>query len=191
MAFIATADESEMAALNARPESGKLFVEFFMDAVENEAKSLKAGRPIFEDKEFVKIMVPGDNSFSVVHEVHEVHKRRFARAYEAFKAGREQAVEGTPLITIPFLKKGECMELAKLGIKTAEQLVNMSDANGQHVMGFQGLRKRVSVFLEDAAKAAPAQKMAVELGKRDQEIETLKKMLEEQRKRLEEVSGRK
>lgn len=186
-----TADEAEMQALTAGPNDGRVYVEFFIDAVKDEGASEKANRPIYRDQEFVKIMIPGDSTFSMVRKVTEVEKRRFPKAYQAFRAGQESPTEGTPLISLPFMTKSQCAELAALGIKTAEQFVNVSDASGQKFLGFQGLRAKVKAFLDDAAKGAPAQKMAAELEKRDSEIDTLKKMLAEQRKRLEEVAGRK
>jgi len=37
-----------------------LYVSFYMDAIEFKAESEKAGRPVFKDVPFIKIIVPGD-----------------------------------------------------------------------------------------------------------------------------------
>ena len=187
-----SASEAEMQALEAQNggRQKRLLVQFFMDAVQNETKTIEEGRPIFEDREFIKKMIPGDATCNVIREVTKRDTLEFADEYKAFKAGLDAPLEGTPLTTIPFITKGQCLEMAAVGVKTAEQLRDLSDANGQKFMGFFGLRRKVVAYLESAEKAAPAQKMQAELGKRDEEIATLKKALEDQGKRIQEISGR-
>lgn len=186
-----TADEAEMQALMAQSGAGpgrKVVVQFFMDAVRNNEKSDEAGRPIYEDKEFIKKMIPGDATSNVVRPVSKYDKVEFSREYEAFKAGLEAPIEGTPLTTIPFISKAQAMEMAGVGIKTAEQLRDISDVNGQKFMGFFGLRSKVIAYLDSAEKAAPVQKMQAELEKRDNDIAVLKQQLAEQADQIKEIS---
>ena len=76
--------------------------------------------------------------------------------------------------------------MAARGIKTAEQLRDMSDGQGQNVMGFHGLKRKVTAYLEAAEKSAPAMKLQADLEKRDDEIEALKKMVETLGQRIDE-----
>jgi hypothetical protein len=114
----------------------------------------------------------------------------FPDQYKAFKLNLAQPQTGTPLSVLPFMSGSQVAELEYFGIKTAEQLVGMADVNGQKVMGFQQLKQKTQAYLDALAGAAPAQKLQAELEKRDSEIDLLKKMIEEQGKRMEELSKR-
>jgi hypothetical protein len=58
------------------PDS-RLAVMFYSKPIENEFQSMAQGRPIFEDRDFVKIFVPGDPTTVVDTFVREDHKARF------------------------------------------------------------------------------------------------------------------
>lgn len=115
-----------------------LGVEFFMKPVENPAKSKEAGRPIFEDREMVRIAFPGDNKREHVAPAHEVHyhsaarrqmtyAERFAETYRRFKEDNADQIVGTPLDQLPFLTAARRAEFRAAGIKTAEQLAGLPD----------------------------------------------------------------
>ena len=87
-----------------------LHVEFYIEAVENPAKSREAGRPIFEEKEFVKVMIAGDPKNTLIAPANErgsggvTYAERFPEHYKLFKADRDQmAASGTPLSEVPWL----------------------------------------------------------------------------------------
>lgn len=169
----------------------RLTVQFSMEPVEIHEKSVKEGRPIFEEQEFVTIYVPGDKDNVVFRPVRNSDKVRFRDKYRAFKEGQTEPETGTPLASLPFMSKAQVLELNYFGVRTAEQLITMNDQNGQKIMGWQQLKSRVKTFLDAAAGAAPAEKLQSELSKRDNEIEALRRMLEEQGKRLQEVTAKK
>jgi hypothetical protein len=168
-------------------QDARLMAVFSMEAVEIHDKSEKEGRPIFEEQEFITIYVPGDKDNVVFRPVRPVDKVRFREKYRAFKDGQAQPETGTPLTSLPFMSKAQVLELAYYGVRTAEQLGGMSDANGQKVMGWQQLRTRVKNFLDAASGAAPALKLQAELEKRDNEIASLRHMIEEMGKRQQET----
>jgi len=184
------ADEAEMLALQEQGGQGprKTIIQFFTDAVQNEEKTLLQGRPIFDDVEFIKKMIPGDATCNFIKIVEESDRKKFPREYAAFKAGLEAPIDGTPLTAIPFISKAQCMELAAQGIRSAEQLRDMSDSNGQKFMGFHGLQRKVIAYLDKAAKDAPAQQVQAELAKRDQEITELRQALAEQARQIQEIT---
>ena len=166
----------------------KLWIRFFMDAEQSIEESEKAGRPIYSEKEFIEIRIPGDKDEIRVRPVRYSDTQMYPRQYAAFKQGLEQPVTGTPLDKLPFITKAQAAEMAGVGIKTAEQLRDMSDANAQKYMGASQLRAKVKAFLDAAEGAAPALKMQAELEKRDGEIELLKQMVEQQSRKLEEMT---
>lgn len=189
MAMVEDSSFMQAAGLPSTGES-RLWARFFLDAEHDVEASDKAGRPIYRDREFVEIRVPGDKDEIRVRPVRESDKQQFPRQYAAFKQGVEAPVVGTPLDKLPFVTKAQVAELNAIGVRTAEQLRDMSDANAQKIMGANGLRKRVADFLEAAAGAAPAIELRAELEKRDNEIEALKNLIDEQRKRMDELSKR-
>ena len=70
-------------------------------------------------------------------------------------------------------------ELKAMNVHTVEQLADMPDQLAQKIMGSHSLRARAKVFLEAAAGEAVNSKMAMELEKRDSEIDLLKKQMAE------------
>lgn len=163
-------------------DDSKLYVQFHMGVEENRAKSLEEGRPIFEDVEMVRIMVPGDKSSVVDRRVRDQDRQRFARQYEAFKQNRQEVVEGTPLEKWNYLSQAQVMELRHYNIRTVEQLAGISDGNAQNFIGIQKLRTAAQQYVEAAEAEAPIAQLQSELEKRDSRIseqdETIQNLLE-------------
>jgi hypothetical protein len=131
--------------------------QFFTEAVKLEWKSRQEGRPIFEDREFVRIIIPGDRRSMAVEPVNEGHQQRWPREYEAFRAGKEAPLEGTPLSEWPvsMMSPARVQELAYFNLRTVEQLAAVNDAQLQNLgMGSRELRERARTWLEVAAKGA-------------------------------------
>ena len=181
----------------APEQDARLLAKFSMEPVElsetTKEERIKAGqmppdalgRPVYEEQEFITIYIPGDKDNVIFRPIRNVDKVRFAAQYRAFRDNKSQPDVGTPLSSLPFMSKSQVLELEYFGCKTAEQLVGMSDVNGQKVIGWSQLKKRVQTFLDAAAGAAPALKLQSELEKRDADIDTLRKQLEAQSKIIE------
>jgi hypothetical protein len=69
-------------------------------------------------------------------------------------------VEGTLLEEWPAISRGQVEELKFLNIRTVEQLVGLSDANAQNIMGINGLKEKAKKYLEASEKEATAEKFA-------------------------------
>jgi hypothetical protein len=164
-------------------EPTKLVIKFSVEGTKDEEASVEAGRPIFKDEEYITIRVPGQTDF-ICRPVRPSDKQEYAQQYAAFKLNQEQGVVGTRLDALPFLTKAQVMELQAAGFQTAEQVRDMSDTIGQRFAGSHTLRKKIGDFLSAAAGNAPLEKMRAELDKRDNEIATMKRMIEEMGKRL-------
>lgn len=157
----------------------RLFVTFFKDAIKNVTASVEAGRPIFEERDFIRIVTPGSRD-SVVARVREgdQYTMRFPTQWARYKQNLDQAVSGTPLSQVPWMSVAQVAEFNAVGCKTVEQLVGMSDAMASRFMGFHGVKNRLQAYLDAAKDAAPALKLQAELEKRDDQIAELKTMLE-------------
>jgi hypothetical protein len=141
---------------------------FHMRAVEMPFKSREAGRPIFEDREFVEIIIPGQNKSTAIEPVNEQHKDRWPEAYAAFKRGQEMPTTGTPLEEWSVLSAATVANLKGLHMRTVEDLAAAPDAALQNIgQGGHDFRRRAQAFLEQAKGSAPLEKAL-------QEIEHLK-----------------
>jgi hypothetical protein len=151
----------------------RLLVAFFRAAEKNEFKSIEAGRPIYEERDLIKIITPGSRD-SFVGDATEQYQTRFPQQWARYKAGKDQNISGTPLNLLPWLSMSQVAEFEAVGCKTVEQLVGMSDALAHKFMGFHGIREKAKQYLDIAAGNAPLIKMQSELEKRDEQIAELK-----------------
>lgn len=174
----------EEPSLMARPDESryamddKLYVEFMREPVLHPGQSREAGRAIYEERDFVRIHVPGDKLTVVVEPMHEINMQRFRSRYEKWKAGQAEAVVGTPLNALPNMTPAKVEEYKFFKIVTIEQLADANDQLGQKFMSFHQDKQRAKQFIEATKGNAPIAKMNEELQKRDSEIENLRSMVE-------------
>ena len=163
-----------------------LFVEFYEDAVHLEAQSREENRPIYEDRVFIRIMVPGGKS-TVVREARlergdngEIpDHERFPLQWAQFKSQQEQVGDGTPLSEWSYLSKSQVMELKAMKIHTVDQLAAQSDASLSHMgLGALDLRNRARAFLDQASGGEVLSKLQKELEDARHEIAAMKASLE-------------
>lgn len=140
-----------IAAANGASAPPKVFAEFYAEPVLMDFRSKAEGRPIYEEREFVKIIIPGARGSTVNEPVNDEHKARWPEAYKAFKEGREAPREGTPLTEWPRINRAQAEELAYFHIKTVEELAGVNDIQLQKLgMGSRELRTSAQKFLEVA-----------------------------------------
>lgn len=170
--------ESDFAPPQQQSRGPRPLLRFFSEPAELPGKSAEAGRPIYEDRDYVGITNPGSRD-EVVRLVKDKAKQDeyVSWAYKRWKATQEQHVEGTPLETVPFVGKAQVMELKAMNIHTLEHLAEMPDTVKQRIMGGTDLAKRAKAYLETAGDMAAATKLQHELTLRDKEIEALRKQV--------------
>lgn len=100
-------------------------VKFFYAYNENEEKSLKEGRPIFDEIPSISIQWPGMDE--TVRRIEPQDINEYPEAYARFKANSEPVTEGTPLSEWAMMNGSAMRELQYLGFKTVEQVANASD----------------------------------------------------------------
>lgn len=158
-------NDDSLRQMAANPNAGaeKLFVRFGLHPRRDEAKSLEEGRPIFEDVEYIEIMVPGDKSNTIHRPVTPADRNRFRAQYQAWKSGEDQdAATGTPLKAWPAITAAQVREIEHYNCRTVEQLATMSDSNLQGVGPILALRQKARDFIEAAKGTAPMQKLRAE-----------------------------
>ena len=154
----------------------KLFVVFYGGTRINEAKSQEAGRPVHDDVDLIKIIVPGQRD-SVVAEATYDYQQRFPRQWAQYKANKEQTGSGTPLSELTWLTAAQIADLKAMNVHTVEQLAGISDAQAHSFMGFHGLKQRAQAYLEAAKGNAPLIQMQAALDERDAQIAALQTQL--------------
>jgi hypothetical protein len=163
--------------LEPKPGDEKLFVTFYMDVRQNDAKSMEAGHPVYDDVPKVRIMVPGDRTTVIDTYVQPEHVARFQRQWEQFKRSEVQMVQGWAIKQWPAIPRSLAEELSHLGVTTVEQLAEMPDVFGSRLMGFQDLKKRAQVALDVAKGEAVAAKYAQESASKDVTIKAMQEQL--------------
>lgn len=179
--------EIAFAQQNQRPGDDHLLVRFYMRPKQNEAKSTEAGRPIFEETEYINILTPGNKDNIIDRPVSDIERRRFARAYAAFKAEAEQQPEGTPLASWPGITRSDVEELKYINIVTVEQLAELADVHATNFMGIQQLKTRAKLFIESAQSNAINEGTAAALEEKDAQIAALQQQVNDMQTALAEV----
>jgi len=123
--------------------------EFYMRAVQHSAKTRAAGRPIFEQKAYVRILIPGQKNSLVDRPVRDDDKTRWPAPWQRFETRQEQTVGGMPVEHWPYLTVAQVAELRALNVRTVEQIATLSDAGLDNIgHGARELQKRARQFLQ-------------------------------------------
>ncbi len=160
-------------------EGGKCLPMFEIQTIQDEAASAREGRPIFSQREIVKLVTPGALNVPAKI-VNDEIKQKYAKEYEAWKAGIEPSVDGTPLEEWPALNRAQVLELKALGFRTVENLAEMSDVIAQRLRHVGPLlRERAKSFLDDSYRIAEQEKLAAVNAKQESELAELRQKVGE------------
>ena len=145
----------------------------------NDAKSLKEGRPIFDDIEVVEIRAPGSRDFKVFpatafshwetspyngEQTKVTYAERFKHQYQQFKMKAAQTKSGTPLEYAPFMSAGKCAEMRAQNIYTVEALAAIDGAELKNLgTGGRELKNAAMEYMAEAKSTAPNLQLQNEL----------------------------
>lgn len=160
-------------AMEGRSADDRLMIKFELFPHPNETKSLEAGHPVYDDREYITIIVPGDKTSIVHRPVWAQDRNRFSRQYAQFKQGQEQTVIGLPLKLWGGMTLGQAKEFEYFNVKTVEQLAEMSDGNGISIHGFQGLKQRAKDYILQTKEQQPMLEMRAAIEERDAKLAAL------------------
>lgn len=163
-----------------------LFVQFNLEPHQNMTKTALEGRPIFEEREYIMIMVPGDKDSIVHRPALENDKNRFRDRYERWKQKvGDQINTGTPLKMVPWLNSSQVKEMEYFNVYTLEQLAALSDSHAQRFIGINALRQRAKDAIQAAKEAAPLSAIRAEIEAKDNELKTALQAIKDQAARIE------
>jgi hypothetical protein len=152
----------------------------------NEAKSKKAGRPIFDELEVIEIRFAGDKQKVAVFPAHDVdpeatrennnepvtYAMRYGKQYRAFKDQTTQAASGTPLEELTFLTQARRRELKALNIHTAEALAALDGQPLKQIgPGGRELKNQAQAYLDNAANSVDVVSLAAQVARLTQQLE--------------------
>lgn len=140
-----------------------LNVQFSTEAVLNKLESYRAGRNVYSDMEFISVRAPGQSLTSIHTPVTEYYKWRFPLDYAAFKKGQAEVVTGTPLAMWPLISPSQMKDLEHAGIRTIEQIANLSDSSAPSMRGFYALKNGAQQFLDNARDTQAASRLQAQL----------------------------
>lgn len=178
--------------IHTRPRAGdeRLAVRFFRKAKQNPDKTAAEGRPIFDEFDYIQIMVPGDRGSAHVRPIRPADLVRFRQQYDHWKETQNNdMVSGTP-IDVLGLSLAQVEEYRYFGVRTVEQMAELRDDICQKLMGAINIKQKAIAYLQIIKDEAPLRKVQVELDKRDNEIEALKAAIAEQATMIKQLQAR-
>ena len=152
----------------------RLAVQFYKKSVKQNEASDEAGRPIFKEFDFVRIMIPGDNLTEIDTYAQESHKQRFPRQWAHYQnqVANHEDIIGTPLDQWPQVTSSQADELRGLKFHTVESIADCSDQQLQRIGMVAGMspynfRLKAKAFLNLANDSA-------EVAHREAEMQALR-----------------
>jgi hypothetical protein len=162
---------------------GKMAVFFHAVQVQNNFKTALEKRPIFEEKIFLKKLVPGDNTLTIDRPMREQDMEDFPVEWARYEQKKEAAVPGTPIEVWNVISETQKAEFKALNIFTIDQFAQLSDIAGNKIMGFNDLRDKARAFIAAAEDSQMFDKIRAETDKKlqaqDVEMAELRAMISE------------
>lgn len=154
-------------------------MEFYKDSVPSMIQSEQAGHPVFVEKDFVRIVIPGSQNTIIEVPADDTHRKRFPLQWAKYQAGdRNSDMSGWKLEEWPAINTAQVKTLKYMNIFTVEQLAGISDGGAQAIgHGGMELRTRARAAVGAAKNGAAAEAQALENQRLNGEIETLKAMM--------------
>ena len=155
---------------NQTIEGHSLHVRFYKRAVKNEAVSILEQRPIFEDRDYVRIEIPGNQNTVIDTLVEDYHIASYPvewARYQLTLTG-DSGITGTPLTEWSLLSPATAENLRHYKFHTVEQVAGSSDAALMAigmVAGMSGyeLRDQAKYYLAKAREQAGEVKQLMEV----------------------------
>lgn len=168
-------DADFIALANSKGDDSSCIARFFLKPKYMRKKSEEEGREIYEDREYIEIRVKGQDKQIFCREATDEDRHRFPSSYLAFKRGTEVPVTGTPIEQLGNLGPSLVHKLRGLGIRTIEDMANITD---EHLFdvgpGARDLKNRAQSFLDKTTVT----------------VTELEKQLEEQKARNDDLEDR-
>lgn len=155
-----------------------LVVVFYQGTQINGHQSRQQGIPIYEPVDMIKVYHPGEPLNVPERPVIENDKRRFRPQWEAYKEGKSQNENGTPL-SVLFPHNPEIVKtLEAAHITTVQRLAHLSDTATQNMMFGMNLRDKAKDYLAVAEKGVQYHQFEQERANFQQQIKDLTEQIQ-------------
>lgn len=173
-----------------------LLVSFYTHPEHQVAKSNEEGRPIYEDKPYIRIMYAGDRNRVTDRRVDFKGKNgnipdpeRWPRQWAQYQAGEEQVEEGTPVEEWSLISRSQALMLKGVHIKTVENLAAVTDATlGNLGHGGRALRDQAVAWLKQAQDGSELPRLVAENESLKSDVSSLEDQVKELAQKVEELS---
>lgn len=193
---------SRLESDNRNPDSA-LIISFYSKPIKNNYQSDVQQRPIFENVDCVKIMIPGDKNSIIDTPVRQDHTDRFPMQWASYKnrADMNPTETGTPVSEWPRISTTQAEELKALKFYTVESIARAADAQLQHIGMIAGtsaysFRDEAKRFLQLAGEASAlkeaddkVQKMKDEMAEKEAKFAAQMEALQQQMATLVQAIG--
>ncbi len=159
------------------------------------------GKMTYKDVDFVTVTPPGAYSAWegeaakwIESQRREPYHDQLVRAYEAFKAGKEPPVEGTPIEMCTLFTPSQVKQMKLVGIRAVEDMAAWPDGQLQMLgHGAVRLKEQAKAWLKSATDAGAAageiEKLKADLATSNADRDQLRDQLKGLAARLESLEG--
>ena len=162
---------------------GKMAVFFHAVQVQNNFLTAQEKRPIFQERIFLKKLVPGDNTLTIDRPMREQDIEDYPVEWARFEQKKEATVAGTPIEVWNAISETQKAEFKALNIFTIDQFAQLADIAGNKIMGFNDLREKARTFIAASQDSQMFDKIRAEtdakLQAQDVEMAELRAMIAE------------
>jgi len=162
---------------------GKMAVFFHAVQVQNNFLTAQEKRPIFQERIFLKKLVPGDNTLTIDRPMREQDIEDYPVEWARFEQKKEATVAGTPIEVWTAISETQKAEFKALNIFTIDQFAQLADIAGNKIMGFNDLREKARTFIAASQDSQMFDKIRAETDKKlqaqDVEMAELRAMIAE------------
>jgi len=167
---------------------GKMHIFFHAVQVQNNHKTALEKRPIFEERIFIKKLVPGDSTLVVDRPMRMQDMEDFPVEWARFEQKKEQKVTGTPIDAWMAISETQKAEFKALHIFTIDQFAQLADSAGNKIMGFNELRSKARAFIDAAQDSQLMDKIRAET---DEKLQAQEVEMAKLRAMIDELSAKK
>ena len=158
---------------------------FYNKSIHNPVRSQQEGRPVFEDRVFIRVAPPGERLNIVDRPATRADQQRWPVQFAQFQQNKEQTPEGTPIDLLYPEKPAVAATLRANGVHTIEQCSELSgNAIDSIGMGAQGWVNAAQKYVSYANRGVAITQHRKDLEQRDAEIRMLRHQLEEMQQEM-------
>jgi hypothetical protein len=178
-------------SVQTTPGDASMLCIFYKRAVHNPIKSASAGRPIYEDQDYVMIQQPGEGNLQKVDRpASDLDMKRWPAQWQAYAAGKDQVAEGTPLGLLFPRHPAAIAMLQAVGIMTVEHLAAASStaiaAIGLHGQDYVNYAQK---YIHGASNGAAFHQMQFELEQMKRDNARLAKQNDDMAHQMQQINS--